>query len=73
MQSVDPTGHIRHAAIGSEVNTEVMTKILVVFYTTYGHIYTMAKAMKEGIDKVEGCEAVLYQVLLFLRVFDARP
>jgi NAD(P)H dehydrogenase (quinone) len=40
-----------------------MAKIAIVFYTTYGHIYTMAKAMKEGIDKTEGCEAVLFQVL----------
>jgi NAD(P)H dehydrogenase (quinone) len=39
-----------------------MGKILIVFYTTYGHVYSMAKAVKEGVDKVEGCEGVLYQV-----------
>lgn len=37
-------------------------KIYVVFYSTYGHIAALAKAMKEGIDSVEGVEGVLYQV-----------
>lgn len=39
-----------------------MGKILIVFYSTYGHVYSMAKAVKEGVDKVEGCEGLLYQV-----------
>jgi multimeric flavodoxin WrbA len=39
-----------------------MTKVYIIFYTTYGHIYTMAKAVKEGVDSVEGCEGILYQV-----------
>jgi hypothetical protein len=39
-----------------------MVKVYIIFYTTYGHIYTMAKAVKEGVDSVEGCEGVLYQV-----------
>lgn len=39
-----------------------MGKILIVFYTTYGHVYAMAKSVKEGVDKVDGCEGVLYQV-----------
>lgn len=39
-----------------------MTKVYIVFYSTYGHVYTLAKAMKEGVDSVEGCEGVLYQV-----------
>jgi NAD(P)H dehydrogenase (quinone) len=41
---------------------DIMGKILIVFYSTYGHVYTMAKAVKEGVDKVDGCEGVLYQV-----------
>lgn len=42
-----------------------MAKIYVVYYSTYGHVYAMANAIKEGIDAVEGCEAVLYQVRRF--------
>ncbi|CAD7705079.1 unnamed protein product [Ostreobium quekettii] len=37
-------------------------KILIVFYSLYGHVYKMALAQKEGVESVEGCEAVLYQV-----------
>ena len=39
-----------------------MTKIYVVFYSMYGHVHKMAEAFKEGVDSVEGCEAVLFQV-----------
>eukprot|EP00567_Pseudictyota_dubia_P014174 CAMPEP_0197438212 /NCGR_PEP_ID=MMETSP1175-20131217/5270_1 /TAXON_ID=1003142 /ORGANISM="Triceratium dubium, Strain CCMP147" /LENGTH=190 /DNA_ID=CAMNT_0042967895 /DNA_START=114 /DNA_END=686 /DNA_ORIENTATION=- len=28
----------------------------------YGHVKTMAEKVKEGVDSVEGCEGVLYQV-----------
>lgn len=30
----------------------------------YGHIAKMAEAVKEGVDSVEGCEGVLFQVRL---------
>ena len=29
-------------------NTGKMTKVYIVFYSMYGHVHTMAKAMKEG-------------------------
>jgi len=38
------------------------TKVYIVFYSTWGHVHSMAKAVKEGVDSVEGCEGVLYQV-----------
>ncbi|WP_429886059.1 NAD(P)H:quinone oxidoreductase, partial [Geoalkalibacter halelectricus] len=38
------------------------TKINIVFYSMYGHIYRMAEAVAEGVREVEGCEANLYQV-----------
>ena len=28
----------------------------------YGHTYTLAKKIKEGVDAVEGAEGILYQV-----------
>jgi NAD(P)H dehydrogenase (quinone) len=37
-------------------------KVLVVFYSTYGHIYHMAKAAAEGAMQVEGAEVTLKRV-----------
>ncbi len=31
-------------------------KVLVLFYSAYGHIYKMAEAVAEGARKVEGME-----------------
>jgi NAD(P)H dehydrogenase (quinone) len=38
------------------------TKIQIVFYSMYGHIYTMAEAVAEGVNSVAGCSAELLQV-----------
>lgn len=38
------------------------TKIQIVFYSMYGHIYTMAEAVAAGARSVEGCEVELLQV-----------
>ena len=38
------------------------TKVYVVFYSMYGHIYRMAEAVAEGARQVEGCEVALFQV-----------
>ena len=37
-------------------------KVLIVFYSMYGHIYRMAEAEAEGVRKVPGPEAVLRRV-----------
>lgn len=37
-------------------------KVLIPFYSLYGHVYTMAQAVAEGVAKVEGAEAVLRRV-----------
>lgn len=39
-----------------------MVKVQVVFYSMYGHVYTMAEAVAAGAREVEGVEATLYQV-----------
>ncbi len=39
-----------------------MTKVLVLYYSMYGHIETMAKAMAEGTNSVEGVTAVIKRV-----------
>lgn len=41
------------------VNT---TKVAVIFYSSYGHTYAMAKKVAAGVNAVDGCEAVLLQV-----------
>src|SRR5207342_3932639 len=38
------------------------TKIQVVFYSMYGHIYQMAEAVAAGAREVGGTEVTLYQV-----------
>ena len=38
------------------------TNIQIVFYSMYGHIYTMAEAVAEGVRSVAGCSAELLQV-----------
>ena len=37
-------------------------KVLVLFYSVYGHIYKMAKAVAEGAKKVDGAEVVIKKV-----------
>ncbi|MCF8090832.1 MAG: NAD(P)H:quinone oxidoreductase [Desulfotignum sp.] len=37
-------------------------KILIVFYSTYGHVYEMAKAVAEGAEQIDGTEVDIRQV-----------
>jgi len=37
-------------------------KMLIPFYSLYGHIYRMAQAVAEGVEQVEGAEAILRRV-----------
>jgi len=39
-----------------------MSKILIVYYSMYTHIYKMAEAIAEGVREVPGCEAVIKRV-----------
>lgn len=39
-----------------------MSKVLIVIYSMYGHIYKMAQAVAEGVGKVPGSEAVIMRV-----------
>lgn len=39
-----------------------MTKVLVLYYSSYGHIETMAKAVAEGAASVPGTEVVVKRV-----------
>ena len=39
-----------------------MTKIQVVFYSMYGHVYQLAREEAAGAKEVDGCSVELYQV-----------
>ncbi|MCM2677047.1 NAD(P)H:quinone oxidoreductase [Alkalicoccobacillus plakortidis] len=39
-----------------------MTKILIPYYSSYGHVYTLAKAVEEGAKRVEGAEVRLVRI-----------
>jgi len=43
-----------------EVDNEM--KILIVYYSMYGHVHEMAEAIATGVREVEGAEAVLRRV-----------
>eukprot|EP00178_Gracilaria_changii_P023534 TRINITY_DN71195_c0_g1_i1.p1 TRINITY_DN71195_c0_g1~~TRINITY_DN71195_c0_g1_i1.p1 ORF type:complete len:215 (-),score=39.58 TRINITY_DN71195_c0_g1_i1:32-676(-) len=48
------------AAIAPETSAS-KPKIVIVYYSMYGHIKTMADAVKAGVEEA-GCEAAVYQV-----------
>jgi NAD(P)H dehydrogenase (quinone) len=37
-------------------------KILIVYYSMYGHIFKMAEAVAEGVRQIPGCEAIIKRV-----------
>lgn len=39
-----------------------MAKVLVLYYSMYGHIETMARAVAEGASKVDGAEVIVKRV-----------
>ncbi|MDD5720278.1 MAG: NAD(P)H:quinone oxidoreductase [Candidatus Krumholzibacteria bacterium] len=39
-----------------------MTKILILYYSMYGHVETMAHAVAEGVGRVEGTEVAVKRV-----------
>ena len=39
-----------------------MCKVLIVYYSMYGHVYKMAEAVAEGVRGVAGCEALIKRV-----------
>jgi NAD(P)H dehydrogenase (quinone) len=37
-------------------------KVLIVYYSTYGHVHKMAEAIAEGVNETTGAEAVMRRV-----------
>lgn len=50
-------------------------KVLIVYYSTYGNVFKMAKLVAEGVQEVSGAEAVIRTVpeLIPQAVIDSRP
>ncbi|KMK76916.1 NAD(P)H:quinone oxidoreductase [Alkalihalobacillus pseudalcaliphilus] len=48
-----------------------MAKILIPYYSAYGHIYKMAQAVAEGASQVEGTEVKLVRIKEFKEVEEA--
>ena len=38
------------------------TRVQIIFYSLYGHVYRMAEAVAQGVREVQGAEVSLYQV-----------
>src|SRR5689334_6478468 len=38
------------------------TRVQIIFYSLYGHVYRMAEAVAQGVREVGGTEASLFQV-----------
>lgn len=38
-------------------------KVFIVFYSMYGHVESLARSLKKGVDSIEGVEGVLYRVV----------
>ncbi|KAH7653160.1 NAD(P)H dehydrogenase (quinone) protein [Dioscorea alata] len=41
---------------------EIKLKVFIVFYSMYGHVESLARRMKKGVDGIDGVEGVLYRV-----------
>jgi NAD(P)H dehydrogenase (quinone) len=37
-------------------------RVLIVYYSTYGHVHKMAEAIAEGVKQVDGAEAIMRRV-----------
>lgn len=38
-------------------------KVFIVFYSMYGHVESLARSLKKGVESIEGVEGVLYRVV----------
>lgn len=37
-------------------------KVYIIFYSMYGHVESLARSLKKGVDSIDGVEGVLYRV-----------
>ncbi|KAL2632441.1 hypothetical protein R1flu_017127 [Riccia fluitans] len=56
-----PSSTTEHST-STPTSTPQKLRIFIVFYSMYGHVLSLAKKIKEGVDSVEGVEGHLFQV-----------
>src|SRR6266542_808256 len=64
--------HVRLATYLFQGNNSM--KVLIVYYSTYGNVYKMARLVAEGVSQIPGAEAVVRTVpeLIPQSVIEAR-
>jgi len=51
-----------HNINSNKEKEKAIMKVLIVYYSTYGHVHKMAEAVAEGVREIEGVEAILRRV-----------
>ncbi|PKA52279.1 hypothetical protein AXF42_Ash010175 [Apostasia shenzhenica] len=52
----------KEAVNAAPPRAEVKLKIFIVFYSMYGHVESLARRMKKGVEGIDGVEGLLYRV-----------
>jgi NAD(P)H dehydrogenase (quinone) len=53
---------IFHNINSNKQKENAIMKVLIAYYSTYGHVHKMAEAVAEGVREIEGAEAILRRV-----------
>jgi NAD(P)H dehydrogenase (quinone) len=53
---------IFHNINSNNEKEKAIMKVLIVYYSTYGHVHKMAEAVAEGVREIAGVEAILRRV-----------
>jgi NAD(P)H dehydrogenase (quinone) len=53
---------IFHNINSNKQKENAIMKVLIVYYSTYGHVHKMAEAVAEGVREIAGAEAILRRV-----------
>jgi NAD(P)H dehydrogenase (quinone) len=53
---------IFHNINSNNEKEKAIMKVLIVYYSTYGHVHKMAEAVAEGVREIAGVEAILCRV-----------
>jgi len=51
-----------HNINSNKEKEKAIMKVLIVYYSTYGHVHKMAEAVAEGVREIEGVDAILRRV-----------
>lgn len=61
-ENTEGSAEVVQPASSTATPIEHKLKIFIVFYSMYGHVESLAKKMKEGVDGIEGVQGILYRV-----------